>query len=507
MSRSNQIPVYSTGTIAIGAVSGGYYPVTGVGTVWLSPDSVSNWTIAVGDLLVIPGVGFGWVGVAPSSNTALSLSWWNGGIITAGTAYSIYRYSGVAPGTLAGLITNLLALGSTANPFAALSALVGAGKINFANDGAGNILLQVRSTGTGQTDANYVTAFTISEATGVVTMTLTSSEINAALGTGGLAPAALPGPTSTTLGGVKPDTTATISGAGVLSDAVGFRNILINGDMRIDQRNNGASVTAAVNVQTFPVDRWWVTCSGAAVTAQRITGWASYGYPYILIVNGASGNTATSVAQRVESATAARYAGKSAVLSFTCNSATITSLSFWIAYPSALDNYASLASGVVTGTQAINSIATRYSVPVTIAAAATNGLEVRFYPTANALLAGQEFIITDVQLELGTQPTPFELMPYGISLALCQRYYFQTPTGICYGGYGGAAIAAITCSVSFPVTMRAVPTLAVIGSPTYANCSGYAVGSATTIGFYNYAIPTATSSYYFYVAWSALAEL
>jgi hypothetical protein len=38
---------------------------------------------------------------------------------------------------------------------------------------------------------------------------------------------------------------------------------------------------------------------------------------------------------------------------------------------------------------------------------------------------GATFYITGVQLEEGTVPTPFEHRPYGVELALCQRYYTE----------------------------------------------------------------------------------
>ena len=50
--------------------------------------------------------------------------------------------------------------------------------------------------------------------------------------------------------------------------AVGFRNRIINGDMRIDQRNAGAVHTPIAN--TYSVDRWNFQLSQASkVTAQR----------------------------------------------------------------------------------------------------------------------------------------------------------------------------------------------------------------------------------------------
>ena len=42
--------------------------------------------------------------------------------------------------------------------------------------------------------------------------------------------------------------------SGVLSQQTGFKNRIINGDMRIDQRNAGASVTPAT--ASYLVDRW-----------------------------------------------------------------------------------------------------------------------------------------------------------------------------------------------------------------------------------------------------------
>ena len=70
------------------------------------------------------------------------------------------------------------------------------------------------------------------------------------------APYVLPPASTTVLGGVKVDgTTVTAAGDGTISTAIVPMgdNRIINGDMRIDQRNNGASGTAT-NVYT--VDRW-----------------------------------------------------------------------------------------------------------------------------------------------------------------------------------------------------------------------------------------------------------
>ena len=77
--------------------------------------------------------------------------------------------------------------------------------------------------------------------------------------------------------------------------------------------------------------------------------------------------------------------------------------------------------------------------------------------------------ITGVQLEVGSQATPFEHYVYNQDLALCQRYYWTIPTTIYGCAYGGSGF----CHYSLPVKMRATGTL------TYT-------AIRTSTGFYNY---------------------
>jgi hypothetical protein len=67
----------------------------------------------------------------------------------------------------------------------------------------------------------------------------------------------------------------------------------------------------------------------------------------------------------------------------------------------------------------------------------------------------------NVQFEAGTVATPFEYRPIGTELALCQRYYYRHVTGNQFSigvGYTEATNIANTI-ITFPVTMRAIPTL------------------------------------------------
>jgi len=133
-----------------------------------------------------------------------------------------------------------------------------------------------------------------------------------------------------------------------------------------------------------------------------------------------------------------------------------------------------------------------------------------------AATVGNTWQITGVQLEEGTVPTPFEHRPYGVELALCQRYYEKsfnlatTPanntseTSVVYthvqSGYG------TFIPISFKVPKRAAGASVIIYNPysTTANRAAFIAGlndaftysnvsSITETGFYvqNYSNPVA----------------
>ena len=71
---------------------------------------------------------------------------------------------------------------------------------------------------------------------------------------------------------------------------------------------------------------------------------------------------------------------------------------------------------------------------------------------------GDYFQITGIQWELGTQATPFEHRSYGDELLRCQRYYFRTSGYTKYGAMYGTSHSFVT--LPLPVTMRADPSTA-----------------------------------------------
>ena len=56
-----------------------------------------------------------------------------------------------------------------------------------------------------------------------------------------------------------------------------------------------------------------------------------------------------------------------------------------------------------------------------LAPGVTRGLAMNF--SFGTLGTGKVFALGNVQVEKGSQVTPFEFRPYGTELALCQRYY------------------------------------------------------------------------------------
>jgi len=112
-----------------------------------------------------------------------------------------------------------------------------------------------------------------------------------------------------------------------------------------------------------------------------------------------------------------------------------------------------------------------------------------------------ELFITGLQLEVGSQATPFEHRSFGEELALCQRYFqksIQNAT-TSYPSSGGYARGMYL----FPVQMRADPT----GAYTDASAGGSSIGNSTNQdGYYNtYGSLSASEAGQF--SWTMDAEL
>jgi hypothetical protein len=90
--------------------------------------------------------------------------------------------------------------------------------------------------------------------------------------------------------------------------------------------------------------------------------------------------------------------------------------------------------------------------------------------TVNLAGAASRYLaVTGVQLEPGSQASPFEFVRYDDELARCQRYYYKAASGngtpVTHGMYYNTTILSMT--IPFPVTMRAAPVQDFVNGSSY----------------------------------------
>lgn len=234
--------------------------------------------------------------------------------------------------------------------------------------------------------------------------TLTSPTIT---GTGAFAAASL-----TTTGNV------TVGGDLIPSSSF-MRNRIINGAMQISQRGTSFSTPAS---GAYTIDRWFIGWVGAApATVAQVSN--SAGYRNAFQATGAASNTVLSINQRIESYNCSDLSGATITFQANITVSTPQTVSWSLSYPTAQDNYTS-ATTISTGTWSATATATTFTATITsLPAGAVNGLQLAFYPNNGGAFTSGTITITGVQLEVGSNATPFERRQFGTEFSLCQRYY------------------------------------------------------------------------------------
>jgi hypothetical protein len=267
---------------------------------------------------------------------------------------------------------------------------------------------------------------------------------------------------------------ATTAFVKALGYGVGFRNRIINGDFRLDQRNAGAAQTLTAGAAlAYTADRFYAYCTGANVTGQQVVVSSLNRYKF----TGAASVTGVGIGQRIEAINCRDLAGQTVTLSLKASSSSLTTLNWALYYANTTDTFGTLASptrtSINSGSFTITSTEATYSVQISVPSGATTGLELVL--TGGALLASQTLTIGDVQLEVGSVATPFERIPYQVLQALCYRYYRVGDSsatygeGTCYGYQTAGGTLGVT-SVS-PVQFRASPTATAKGTWTAVNAT------------------------------------
>lgn len=275
-----------------------------------------------------------------------------------------------------------------------------------------------------------------------------------------------------------------------LANPVTFKNLLINGDMIVDQRNSGGSVTINSATNKYTVDRWLAVgqATDGVFTVQQSTT-APTGFQNSIIATVTTADTSISstqfygIAQYIEGLNSAR------LLWGTANAKTVT-LSFWVRCS---------ATGTFGG--AIRNGATNRAYPFeyTISAANTfeyktitipgdtsgtwatdntSGPQVWFSLGAGSSRAGTAgawngnnnisatgatnligtlnatFYVSGVQLEENSTATPFEYLPIDVQLGRCLRYLYRV-SGTSWRLFGVLNPGASYQIVYMPVATRA----------------------------------------------------
>jgi hypothetical protein len=320
---------------------------------------------------------------------------------------------------------------------------------------------------------------------------------------------------------IQSSVTGVSLGAG---NATVFKNRIINGDMRIDQRNAGASTTPA---NTYTLDRWIGQGSQASkYTVQQNAGSVTPPTGYINYLGATSSSAYSLVAgdyfmvrQFIEGLNVADLGWG------TANAQTVT-LSFWVrssltgTFGGGINNSAQNRSYPFTYT--ISTANTWEQKSVTIAGdtsgtwLTTNGIGIivgfglgvgttysgtagswsanAYYSATGATsvvgTSGATFYITGVQFEVGSSATGFEYVDYTTQLVMCQRYYETmaaggaAPNGITFSASAYTnGVAALGMPLFFKVTKRTTPTMACTLNTLTRFISNLGVTSNVTVSF------------------------
>lgn len=282
--------------------------------------------------------------------------------------------------------------------------------------------------------------------------------------------------------------------------STGFKNRIINGAMRIDQRGAVASTDGAYVVDRFAVRD---NLTSGTFTAQQSTTAPTGFNNSLLFTTGTAGTAGASQQARF---TQAIEGNNIADLGWGSASAKTITVSFWVR-----SSLTGTFAGGLRNNNADRSYVFNYTVSsantfeyktVTIAGDTSGTWETgtsqginlifdlgsgsnfettagswsagNYFRTSGAVSiatnAGATFYITGVQLEVGTSATDFEYRPYGTELALCQRYCVVFRADGSTGGYSRLGGAGLTTggvgsnyNYSPSVPFRAVPSFTAVG--------------------------------------------
>ena len=248
----------------------------------------------------------------------------------------------------------------------------------------------------------------------------------------------------------------TTTGYANIPNNFGFKNRIINGDIRVWQRGtSGTSVAVGV----YGPDRWRVG-GGNALTLTQST---SYGTPYSLLIQATGTNHV--IGQRIEALNIQDLAGQTVTLSYKIRADNSGTHKLLMYYAGTTNDFSAEVNFVNAAISYTSNTVTTITYTTTLPANAANGLDIVFQWYNGGASISITAFIWDVQLEAGPTATSFDRLSIGTELALCQRYCFALiSTGANNSTFVGGwrpATSAVQTSIPFPVVMRTTPTTSV----------------------------------------------
>jgi len=278
---------------------------------------------------------------------------------------------------------------------------------------------------------------------------------------------------------------------------LGRRNLIINGAMEIDQRNNNSAYTLSGSAN-FSADRYKVWSNITSGSAVQVVSDAPSGFTKSMKITVGTGATPTGadygrVYNSIEGYDWAKMRwgfsdAKDATISFWVKSSvtgtfgvgigsgnsyfyntsyTVNSANTWEYKTVTISGYtsggitefpitngvgASLMFDLGEGPSRSTTLNTWSTHPSYSLAGLSGGTKI-------LATSGATWQVTGIQIEEGSSATPFEHRPYAEELALCQRYYYDTGSDVYCTGYGTNATGYAIAMVYPPSTMRVAPTV------------------------------------------------
>ena len=298
-----------------------------------------------------------------------------------------------------------------------------------------------------------------------------------------------------------------INEAGLNVNQFGNRNLIINGAMQVAQRGTTFSLTGNGYGQ-YTLDRWAAYYNYTEVA--QLNAVIDGQYKNYVKISGNVSNNPTNLFfyQKIESGSKL-LSGKTFTLSFLAKSSNNTAVRIRGRFYDSAAETNSVAS-TISSSISLTSDWTKYTVTHTAtdsSANMTRDFFLLFDNVGGSFSSGDDFWLTEIQLEVGDTATDFEHRTFGDELARCQRYYFNSDEADSFiQAFDVTSGNAYYFTIMNPTTMRTGPTIT-LSNESNSNFDGITVFRNYATRWSGYDTATGSGRGYWQFEYEADAEL